>query len=162
MEALGTFAEFSLALAGFAAIALVLGQRRDEIPPGAIYIVRFMVVNALGPALLALLALILLRASFPEPLLWRLCSAVYLAVAAFFGLISLRHQRELAAADQLIFPGALNVGVWLGAFAAHAIQLVNLIGVPSPPSIGLFLAGLWVLVAVAGVQFVALLFLVLR
>lgn len=162
MDSLGTFSEFALALAGFAAIALVLGQRQGAIPPGAIYIVRFMVVNALGPALLALLALVLAEATMPEPLLWRVCSAIYLAVAVFFGLLSLRQQRALASSGELIFTGPLNVGVWLASLAAHLVELLNLVGFPLPPSLGLFLLGLWILLAVAGVQFVALLFLVLR
>ena len=162
MEALGTFSEFALALAGFAAVALVLVQRGGALPPGAIYVVRFMVVNALGPALLALLALVLLETGVSEPLLWRLCSGVYLSFAIFFAALSLRHQRELSEKGELLLEGALNTGVWAGAFLAHALQLVNLIGFPAGPSLGLFLLGLWVLLLMAGVQFVALLFVVLR
>ena len=162
MEALGTFSEFALALAGFAAIALVLVQRGGTLPPGAIYVVRFMVVNALGPAMLALFALILVEAEVSEPLLWRICSGVYLAVAVFFGSLSLRQQGELQRSGDLLLSKTLYATFWTGAFVGHAIQLVNLIGFPAGPSMALFLAGLWMLLAVAAAQFVALLFVVLR
>jgi hypothetical protein len=162
VEAVATFCEVALALAGFAAIALVLGQREGAIPPGAIYIVRFMVINALGPALLSLLAIVLAELGMGEPALWRACSGVYVAAALFVGLLSLRHQRALSRAGELVFTGVLNASVWGGSFLAHAIELSNLLGYPAAPSAGLFLLGLWVLLAVAAVQFVALLFLVLR
>ncbi|MCA9510757.1 MAG: hypothetical protein R3E88_11190 [Myxococcota bacterium] len=162
MEALGTFAEFSLALAGFAAIALVLVERGGALPPGAFYVVRFMVVNAIGPALLSLLAIVVLAGGVPEPVAWRLCSGVYLAVALFFGLLSVRQQRRLASSGELLFTGALNAAVWSGAMLAHALEVANLAGVLGGPSLALFLGGLWMLLAVAGVQFVALLFLVAR
>jgi hypothetical protein len=55
------------ALAGFAAIALVLGQREGALPSGSAYVVQFMVINALGPALLAAVLLLL---DIPEPLLF--------------------------------------------------------------------------------------------
>jgi len=162
VEAIATLSEFALALAGFAAIALVLGQREGALPPGAIYVVRFMVVNALGPAILSLLAVVLAQVGVPEPGLWRLCSAFYLAGGAFFGALSLRHQRDLSRTGQLILTRSLHYALWIGSFVAHAIELSNLIGYPWPPSAGMFLLGLWVLLAMAGLQFVALLFLVLQ
>lgn len=162
MEAVATLSEFALALAGFAAIALVLGEREGALPPGAVFVVRFMVVNALGPAILALLALVLAQVGVPQPGLWRLCSGVYLAGAAFSGMLSLRYERDLIRAGQLILNRGLNVGIWIAVFVAHAIELSNLIGVPAPPSAGLFLLGLWTLLAIGAFQFVALLFVVLR
>jgi len=160
MEALSTFVESSIALAGFAAIALVLVERGGALPSGAFYIVRFMVVNALGPAMLALLAIVLLAGDVREDIVWRACSAIYLAAATYFGVVSLRQQRKLSASGELLFRGSLNAAVWSGAMLAHAIELANFVGVGPAPSIAVFLGGLWVLLAVAGVQFVALLFLV--
>jgi hypothetical protein len=121
-----------------------------------------MVVNALGPAVLALLALILLAGGMAEPGLWRLCSGIYLAGGAFFGWASIREQRRLSESGQLLFTGALGNAIWAGSFAAHAVELVNLIGFPLGPSLAVFLFGLWILLAVAALQFVALLFSVLR
>jgi hypothetical protein len=162
MEATATLCEFALALAGFAAIALVLGQREGALPAGAVFVVRFMVVNALGPAMLALLALVLAQVGVPEPALWRLCSALYLIGATYFGWLSLRHERQLAQAGELLFTRGLNGMAQVGVVLAHAVELSNLIGFPAAPSAGLFLLGLWLLLALAAFQFVALLFLVLR
>ena len=52
IEPLIGFSEFALALAGFAAIALVLGRREEVFPAGSAYVVQFMVLNSLGPAML--------------------------------------------------------------------------------------------------------------
>ena len=140
----------------------MLGQRNGALPPGAVYVVRYMVVNALGPAVLALLAMILVESGMAEPGVWRLCSGLYLGVAAFFGWASVREQRRLSQSGELLLTGALGIAVWTGSFAAHAVELVNLIGFPVGPSLGVFLFGLWILLAVATFQFVALLFSVLR
>jgi hypothetical protein len=140
----------------------VLGRHEGVLSAGSAYIVRFMVVNALGPALLALLAVVFQLLAVPEPGLWRLCSGLYLGSAAFVGVLSLRQERSLARAGELVFAPSLSRPIWAGAFLAHLVQLSNLIGFPLEPSIGVFLLGLWMLLLLAGVQFVALLFLALR
>lgn len=156
------FSEFALALAGFAAIALVLGRREGMVSPGSAYVVQYMVVNALGPALLALLAVVLQQLAVPEATLFRSCSAVYLVVAVFFGVLSIRQERSLASTGDLLLPSALRRVLWAGSALAHLVQLSNLVGWPLAPSLGVFLLGLWVLLCMAALQFVALLFLALR
>lgn len=156
MEATATLSEFALALAGFAAIALVLGQREGALPPGAVYVVRFMVVNALGPAILSLLAIVLAQVGIPEPGLWRVCSGLYLAGVTYFGALAVRHERALTRGGQLVFTRGLNYTVWIGIFVAHAIELSNLIGFPASPSAGVFLLGLCVMLAMAALLFVVL------
>lgn len=156
------FSEFALALAGFAAIALVLGRHEGALPAGSAYVVQFMVVNALGPALLALLAAILFLLNVPESLLLRICSGLYLVVAVFFGVVSLRRERTLAIAGELVLPTVVSRGLWTGSILAHLVQLSNLVGFPAGPSVGVFLLGLWILLVMAGIQFVALLFRAFR
>jgi hypothetical protein len=156
------FSEIALALAGFAAIALVLGRREGVLPSGSAYVVRFMVVNALGPALLALFAFVLQLLGVPEPALWRLCSGLYLVVAVFLLLLSLRQERELKQSGELLLPKTFARAMWGGALLAHVVQVSNLVGYPTGPSAGVFLLGLWVLLSLAAVQFVTLLFLSLR
>jgi len=162
MDQLSGFAEFALALAGFASIALVLGRREGVLPVGAGYVVRFMIANSLGPALLALLAVVLLELHMPEPAVWRVCSGLYLAVAFVAGVASAREEVRLAGEGALVFPPALRRTFWAMSGLAHLSQLVNLVGVPFGPSAGLLLLGLWVLLALAGLQFTALLFVTLR
>jgi hypothetical protein len=162
MDQLVSFSEFSLALAGFAAIALVLGRREGALPSGSAYVVQFMVVNALGPALIALLAAVLFMLSIPELLALRVCSGLYLLAATFFAALSIRRERTLSRAGELVLPGLLSRGLWAGSFVAHLVQLTNLVGFPAGPSVGVFLLGLWILLLVAAIQFVALLFLTFR
>ena len=141
---------------------MILGRREGVLPAGSAYVVRFMVINALGPALLALLAFVLWRLAVPEPLLWWICSGTYLGTAAFFSLLSLRQERALRGAGADLMPRALSGTFWAGASLSHAIQLVNLVGYPAAPSDGMFLLGLWVLLVIAAAQFVFLLFASLR
>jgi len=121
-----------------------------------------MVVNALGPALLALFAFVFQLLGVPEPALWRVCSGFYLIAAAFLTLLSLRQERELRQSGEVLLPDSFGRVVWVGAFVAHAVQLSNFVGFPAGPSVGVFLLGLWILLSLAAVQFVTLLFLSLR
>jgi hypothetical protein len=162
MEQLTGFSEIALALAGFAAIALVLGRREGVLPTGNAFVVQFMVVNTLGPAVLALLAVVLVELGIPEPGLWRLCSGLYLVGAAGGVAASLLREREIAQSGEVAMsPGFRRVG-WGMSIVAHGIELVNFIGYPAGPSLGLFLLGLWVMVALGAVQFVVLLFSTMR
>lgn len=162
IDSLYSFTEIAVALAGFAAIALVLGRREGVLPAGSAYVVQFMVINALGPAVIALLAAVLLEVGLGEAEATRLCSAVYLVLAAFFAVLSRRREVVLAQRGDLVLPRSIGVGLWTGSFVAHGIQLANCVGFPADPSVGVFLLGLWVLLSMAAAQFVALLFLTFR
>jgi hypothetical protein len=162
IDQLVSFSEFALALAGFAAISLVLGRREGDLPSGSAYVVQFMVVNALGPAILALLAAVLGELEIPHDVLFRLCSGLYLLVAAFFGVVSIRQERVLRKGGELALPTRLSNGLWVASLLAHLVQLSNLVGYPAGPSVGVFLLGLWILLTMAAIQFVALLFVSLR
>lgn len=162
IEQLIGFGEFALALAGFAAIALVLGRGEGILSSGSAYVVQFMVVNALGPALLVLLAVVLLQLDLSEEVVLRTCSGIYLVVAAFSAASSALRERRLGQAGELVLPTTLSRSFWVGSMLAHLIQLSNLTGVPAGPSLGLFLLGLWILLCIAAAQFVALLFLAFR
>jgi hypothetical protein len=162
IDTLMSFSEFALALAGFAAIALVLGRREGMLSSGSAYVVQFMVVNALGPALLAMLAVVLFELGLAEATVVRICCGIYVSIAAFFVVLSIRRERHLASAGELLFPPLLTRAIWGGSSIAHLILLATLIGFPFGPSVGLFLLGLWVLLGIAATQFVALLFLAFR
>lgn len=162
IDQLISFSEFALALAGFAAISLALGRREGSLPAGSAYVVQFMVVNALGPALLALLAAVLHQLAIPQDLLFRFCSGLYLLVAVFFATLSLRRERALASTGSLVLPTGLSRGLWSGSMLAHLVQLSNFVGYPVDPSVGVFLLGLWILLLMAAIQFISLLFLAFR
>jgi len=92
----------------------------------------------------------------------RICSAIYLVFAPVFAGLSLRRERTLASSNELVLPASIGRGLWTGSGIAHLVQLSNLVGFPAEPSLGLFLLGLWVLLLMAAVQFVALLFISFR
>ena len=124
--------------------------------------VQFMVVNALGSALLALFAAVLHLLEMPRDLLFRICSGGYLLGAAYFAALSFRRERVLASAGALVLPAGLSRGLWVGSGIAHLVQLSNFVGYPAGPSLGIFLLGLWILLFMAAIQFTALLFLAFR
>jgi hypothetical protein len=140
----------------------VLGRREGVLPSGSAYVVQFMVINALGPALIALLLAVLMRFELSEVALARIGSAVYFATAPAFVALSIHRERALSSAGELVLPRWIGRTLWTGAIVAHAIQLANLVGFPMEPSIGVLLLGLWVLLGMASMQFVSLLFIAFR
>jgi len=140
----------------------VLGRREGALPSGSAYVVQYMVINTLGPAILALLAVVLLELRVPEPGLWRLCSGIYLAGGAVGVVTSLQRERAVAKSGDRVVPAWFTRIAWGMSAVAHSIEAVNLVGFPVGPSAGVFLLGLWVLVALGAMQFVAILFSSLR
>ncbi len=135
---------------------MILGRREGVLPPENAYIMRFMVANSLGAALLAMLAFVLHRLHVPEPLLWRVCSGIYLVFAAGFIVLSVVQERSLRKTEGMKLPTPI---FWLAANLSHAVQLSNCVGFPWAPSEGMFLLGLYLLLALSAAQFVSLLFI---
>lgn len=158
-DVLLTIAEFSLALAGFSAVVLVLARRGGEIDEAAAYIVRFMILNAVGAGFLALLPSLVVALGASEPLVWRLSSAVYVVSVVLLTL-------PLAISQAIEVRGLLARGLssafWTLSAAAHLVQLSNAVGFPFAPSFGGFLLGLMLLLGLAGIQFVVVVFRLLR
>ena len=146
--------EISLALAGFAAIVLVLGTNGVTIEPEHAANVRIMVLNAVGTAFFCLAGVAVLALEVAAPFAWRLMSA-----AGLFTLIAGSAMNYLLFLRHLEAPDLRSAIVWWSlAVAAGAIQLVNALGVLGPPSFGLFLLGLVVLLSQAGAHFVHMVF----
>jgi hypothetical protein len=145
MDPVGTLvglAEVSLALAGFAAIVLVLGIRADALEPHHAANVRVMVLNGVASAFFCLFAVAILVLDVPKPFVWRLLSALglFLLIAASVMnyALFLRH----------LPPQPLLATIWWSlAAVAGAIQFVNVFGVFSPPSFGLMFLGLVVVLS---------------
>jgi lipid-A-disaccharide synthase-like uncharacterized protein len=150
-------AEVSLALAGFAAIVLVLGTRGGALEPEHSANVRVMVLNAVASAFFFLLCIAVLALEVATPFAWRLLSMLGL-VALFAGsaLNQLLFLRHVGAPNR-----PLTIVWWSFAVAGGAIQLVNALGVLGPPSFGLLFLGLVVVLSQAGAQFVHMVFALL-
>ena len=157
MDPTGTLvglAEISLALAGFAAIVLILGTRGTRMEPETAAIVRVMVLNAVGSAFACLIGVAILALQVSPPFAWVLASAIVLT-----GTVA------GSAANQLLFLRKIeerNLGRvvlwWSFAGAGVAVHLANVLGLVGPPSFGLFFLGLVIILGQAAAQFVYMVF----
>ena len=152
MDPVGTlvgFAEISLALAGFAAIVLVLATRTASLDPVTTANVRIMIANAVGSAFASLVGVAILAIGVSPPLAWVMASAFILAggivVGALNFLLVLRH---LKAQDPLA------ILWWSFGVAAGAVHFANVLGIFGSPSFGLFFLGLVILLGQAAAMFV--------
>ena len=147
-------AEISLALAGFAAIVLVLGIRGAALEPQTSADIRVMVLNAVGSAFFCLVGVAVLALEVPTPFAWLLSSAfVLVAMVAGSVMNQWLFLRHLEAPNL-----ALAAVWWSFAVAAAALHLVNVLDVLGPPSFGLFFLGLVVLLGQAAAHFVHMVF----
>jgi hypothetical protein len=150
------FAEVSVAIAGFAAIVLVLGTRADSLEPHHAANIRVMVLNGVASALFCLFSVAVLAFEISSPLVWRLLSGFGLALLIGASIMNyalfLRH----------LPPAPRTATVWW-SFAAVAglIQLANAVGAIATPSFALFLLGLVVVLSQAGAQFVQMVYALL-
>ena len=91
---LETFAEIFVALAGFAAIAGIVGDRLDPDSRGIGFSrLRAVVVISIGFVFLSLLPLVVSEFGESESRIWRLCSLVAFALNAVMLWSSVRHGR---------------------------------------------------------------------
>ena len=156
MDPVGTLiglAEVSLALAGFAAVVLVLDTRGSSLEPQHAANVRTMVLNAVGSAFFCLFCVAILSLEVAIPFAWRLMSALGLvalvAASVMNQLLFLRH----------LTPDPLMATIWWSfAIMAGGIQLANVLGFLGPPSFGLMFLGLVVVLSQAGAQFVQMVY----
>lgn len=157
-EVLLTIAEFALALAGFSAVVLVLAQRGGEIDEVASYLVRFMILNSVTAGFMALLPFLVAALGASGSAIWRISSGTY--VAGLFPMLPLATRQARDVSSRIQSP--YHKTFWSVSLVAHVVQLANLVGYPYPPSYGGFLLGIDLLLALAGAQFVVVVFRLLR
>ena len=140
MDPVGTLvgvAEVSLALAGFAAIVLVLSGRANALEPHHAANIRTMVLNGVGSAVFCLFAAAILAFEVPEPLVWRLLSALGLL------LIVVASVANYVLFIRQLPPDPRMATLWWSiAGVAGLIQLANATGLFATPSFGLMLLGI--------------------
>jgi hypothetical protein len=150
-------AEVALALAGFAAIVLVLSTRGPGLEPAHAANVRVMVLNSVVSAFFCLFCVAILALGVVAPTSWILMSAFGLAL--LLGGSALNY---LLFLRRLEAPNPLEAAAWWSfGLVAGVIQLVNALGVLEPPSFGLMFLGLVVILSQAGAQFVHMVFVLL-
>ena len=173
-EDLYAIAEFAIGLAGFAAIALVLGRRDSALAlvlgrraggldPSSAFAVRSMIVSAVGPGFLAFAPIVLFRLGVDPADTWRIASGAFVATAVACALpIALLQRRNRQEGEDHGTPVWLSVGLWSLVALAVSANVANLLGLPTAASLGPYLLGLWLTLAVSGTLFVTMVFGFLR
>lgn len=173
-QELYAIAEFAIGLAGFAAIALVLGRRDSAIAmvlgrrsggldPASAFAVRSMIVSAVGPGFMAFVPILLFRLGVEPGEVWQLASGVFVATTAGFALpiarLQWRNHQEVVEDDS---SALLSFGLWSLVAVALLANLGNAFGIPAAASVGPYLLGLWLTLSVSGMLFVTMVFGFLR
>lgn len=163
-------AEFAIGLAGFSAIALVLGRRDSALAlllgrssggldPASAFAVRSMIVSAVGPGFLAFIPIVLFRLGLEPADVWRAASATYVATtigfAAPIALLQRRNHQERLERQR---SPLLSYGLWAVVAVSVLANLANTLGIPAGSVVGPYLLGLWLTLAVSGILFVTMVF----
>lgn len=148
-ETLLTIAEIAVALAGFASIVSVIAQRIEEGSRVAdSHRLRLMLEVALRNAGFAVLPLPLLPVASSDPLVWRIASGLYLAVALVHGGIRLKTQRTIG-------PRWFTHSAQFFLAATSIACLANILGLGGAHAFSLYLVSLLFGLSVSGLAFLA-------
>ncbi len=158
-----TIAGVGATFAGFSGVVAVFDRRaQGEWYPEELFRLTNMLVMSLGACLASLLPLIEAFLGVPERAQWTVASLVLGAFCAGYWPIATRLRRRVAQAR----PGLLSPwaqAVVTGSLAvAIALQALNVAAVIVIRGAGAFVAGLWLLLVAAGLQFAFLVLIPLR
>ena len=153
------FAEFGIGLAGFASIFLALTRRGGRLARGDAYRVRWMLINSLGAAGLAIVPVTLETLGLRPPLLWQVASGLHVAIMLAGTVPSAFAQFErLEAGDRAQISPFFHVIGWSVASVVLAAQTLNALGFLVGPSAGPYLLSVALMLTLGGMHFVGLLF----
>jgi hypothetical protein len=151
-----TLGEIAVAFAGFASI-VVLFRRRDRDAWEAADALRYrgMLANSLFACVFAFLPLILGRFELSDLALWSSCSALLVGYTTYRMAANVPATVRTAAQRGERLPRDFSVNIANGALVI-LLQLGNIIGMPFGRGPAPYLAGVALLVLVAGTNFFAL------
>ena len=148
---LETTAEISITFAGFVSIFVVLARRDGSFDPGVALLIRLVIFSSIGCLFFAALPLVLAGLSISGPKLWRISSAAFLVVG--FAVPIYLVPRRVHLQRTVLVPVAVSLN------AAMVLALVaNLVGWPNPPNGGVYLAAVWLVLALGSINFIDLVF----
>ncbi len=153
----GTVMEFSVALAGFSAVAIALSNERGALAPLDRFRTLNILTNSLGPAFGASLVLIGSAFGADGVTLWRLTSVGVLVVALVCLAVPIMLWLRLGRVDR----SQLSLGLWAlsigGTSTISLVQVMNIAGVFGDPGPGPIIASLMWLLAFSAILFVRIL-----
>ena len=155
-DVLLTLGEIAVAFAGFASIAILFRRPdRDAWEPEFALRYRGMLASSLFACVFAFLPLILGRFDLSSLALWSSCSALLLTYCTYRMAANVPASVRIFAQRGERLPQDYSVSIAIGALVV-ILQLGNIIGMPFGRGPAPYLAGVALLVAIAGTNFFAL------
>jgi len=156
-DVLLTLGEVAITVAGFSSIVAVFGRRSErDWSPVESFRLAALIMNAVGPALLAFLPFALEHLRIPPRFVWGSSSAVLLGfIIAQQAWVFSRGRTAFQQTGEPLRP-ALVITANSCAGLAALLQCLNLAGVWFHLELGPYLAGLVLLLVIAVVQFCVL------
>ena len=155
---LETTAEVAVAFAGFIGIVLVLASREGRFPGRDSLQIRVIVAASVTPIFYAVTPLLLDHLHVATDVIWRASSGFAglagLAITAFL----IPQMRSVAPTERPPMTSVNSLTAWMLTICALLCHLLNVLAWPWPSSGGLYLLGVWLVLAVAGTNFVSLIF----
>ena len=153
---LETTAEVSVAFAGFIGIFLVLATRDGRFAPLDSISIRAIVLTSVASVFYSAVPLILHSLGVSGDTLWRISSGTI----GLFGaaVVTANVVPQLLALPPAERPIARNLASVSLAILALLCCLANALGWPWVPSGGLYLLTVWLVIAIAAINFVVLIF----
>lgn len=148
---LETSAEIAATLAGLISIFLVLARRDGSFEPAVAFLIRLVVIGSIGSMFFAAVPLVLANLGLNGHDLWRSSSAVMLAACVAVSVYVARN-RSLIRRNVLV-PVAVFFNV-----TVLVTLICNVSGWPAPPSGGVYLLSVWLIVGIVSLNFVDLVF----
>jgi hypothetical protein len=152
-ETLYTIAEIGATLAGFAALAGVLGSRGSGTAAGNFANLWGVVLISLSLVIFSLVPVVVAEFGVSTFAVWRVSSAIFLVLMTAAGAIGMRHIIRPAAVINWVGKAVMFPGMAL----ASAILLANALGISEQYAAASFLGVLLFYLSLAVVQFLLLL-----
>jgi len=139
-----TLATLSMTFAGFCAIVIVLRQTiGKEISGFHVVLMRLYLESGLWAAGFCMLPPLLAACGVPEPVVWRVSSAIIAVALVAYGATYAKRRRRITA-------GPLPRARWLPIVAVSMVVIIaligNVIGIPRAPAVGpIAIAASWTL-----------------
>ena len=112
-----TLAEFSIGLAGFAAIVVAIARRQSHL-----YLSRIMITNALVPGMLVLVPPVAVQLGLEGAIVWRLTSGLTLAaILAMSGA----HLSRVASGESHGLNRSIHLGSWVVGYVVFGLNVAN-------------------------------------
>ena len=153
-SSLETTAEIAVTFAGFISIFMVLARRDESFALEIAALIRFILLGSITCLFLAALPLVAGGIGLTGTALWRLASSLGLAAGLGMGIFSWMQRRDLRDREVTAFTRL----AWVLILLVGLSFLANIIGWPLSPNGGVYLAGVWLGLAIPSVNLVDLVF----